>query len=508
MLIFAGILFDFGLFYQLLFSELSFVCREVLIFCYFLESIKKDYYSCRMMNWINCISARRTGYTYTTSANIRSDYQRDYDRLIFSSAFRRLQNKTQVFPLPGSSTFVHNRLTHSLEVASVGRSLGSEVGMFIAQEMKLDDQSTQFYLHDLKGVIGAGCLAHDVGNPAFGHSGEKAISNYFIQNANTQIGTSVLRSYFLENEWADLTDFEGNANALRVLTHHFKGKMSGGLSLTYTTLASILKYPCESVARTKAKKHRKKYGFFQAEKEIFNAIAEDTHMYRESEGPLSFYRHPFVYLVEAADDICYQIIDMEDAHRLKIISREAVESAFLKVIEEAGRPENDLDKIKNTLSQLGDDNESVAYLRAKSINTLVMESADVFKSNAEKIIMGEYESTLMDDVETKCTSLKDIRKLSIDKIYNHHSVIKVELAGYKVMSGLLETFVPGVLSSHPSPIEEKSLVLLPEQFRTDTEATPYEKVLGVIDFVSGMTDDYAIEMYRNIMGIEIARHSA
>ncbi|MDF1696042.1 MAG: dNTP triphosphohydrolase [Saprospiraceae bacterium] len=461
-----------------------------------------------MMNWINCISARRTGYTYTTSANIRSDYQRDYDRLIFSSAFRRLQNKTQVFPLPGSSTFVHNRLTHSLEVASVGRSLGSEVGAFIAQEMEVDELSTQFYHHDLKGVIGAGCLAHDVGNPAFGHSGEKAISNYFIQNADAHIGTSSLRSYFSDKEWSDLTDFEGNANALRVLTHHFKGKMSGGLSLTYTTLASILKYPCESVARTKTKKHRKKYGFFQSDKSIFNEIAKDTHMYQESAEPLSFFRHPFVYLVEAADDICYQIIDMEDAHRLKIISRAEVEHAFLQVIAEADRPENDLDKIKNTLSQLGDDNESVAYLRAKSINTLVMESADVFKANADKIIAGAYTSTLMDDVEEKCESLKAIRNMSIHKIYNHHSVIKVELAGYKVMSGLLETFVPGIINPNPSQIEEKSLVLLPEQFRTNSSATPYEKVLGVIDFVSGMTDDYAIEMYRNIMGIEIAMHSA
>ena len=458
------------------------------------------------MNWINCISAKRTGYSYPSSVNIRSDYQRDYDRLIFSSAFRRLQNKTQVFPLPGSSTFVHNRLTHSLEVASVGRSLGSVVGDFIANEIKDNNEAVQFYMHDLKGVIGAGCLAHDVGNPAFGHSGEKAISNYFIQNASSTIGESTLRSYFLDKEWSDLTDFEGNANALRVLTHHFKGKMSGGLSLTYTTLASILKYPCESVAKTKSK-HRKKYGFFQAEKEIFNKIVTDTNMYKDEIEPLSYFRHPFVYLVEAADDICYRIVDMEDAHRLKIISREEVEDAFLKVISEADRADNDIDKIKDTLRELEDDNESIAYLRAKSINTLVNESADIFKENASNIIEGRYRSTLMDDVEQKCQSLKQIEKISIDKIYNHNSVIKVELAGYKVMSGLLELFVPGVLSSNASVIEKKSLVLLPQQFKTGGTASPYEKVMGVIDFVSGMTDNYAIEMYRNIMGIEIAMHS-
>ncbi|MGK0316262.1 MAG: dGTPase [Saprospiraceae bacterium] len=459
------------------------------------------------MNWVNCISAKRTGYSYSSAPHIRSDYQRDYDRLIFSSAFRRLQNKTQVFPLPGSSTFVHNRLTHSLEVASVGRSLGSVVGEFIAEKVADSAEAQHFYQYDLKGVIGAGCLAHDVGNPAFGHSGEKAISNYFIQNANTVIGGDTMRSYFNNKEWGDLTDFEGNANALRVLTHHFKGKMEGGLSLTYTTLASILKYPCESVAKSK-EKHRKKYGFFQAEKFILNEIVSDTNMYQQDDSPLAYFRHPYVYLVEAADDICYRIIDMEDAHRLKIISKEEIYESFLNVITEADRSDNNISKIKDTLVKLKDANESVAYLRAKAINTLVNESADVFKANTAAIINGNYSSTLMDDVEAKCPSLNDIQKLSISKIYDHHSVIKVELAGYKVMSGLLDIFVPAIINDSPSGIEKKSLVLLPEQFKVDESASAYDKVMGVIDYVSGMTDDYAIEMYRNIMGIEIAMHSA
>jgi dGTPase len=460
-----------------------------------------------MMNWVNCISAKRTGYSYSSAPHIRSDYQRDYDRLIFSSAFRRLQNKTQVFPLPGSSTFVHNRLTHSLEVASVGRSLGSVVGEFIAEKVADSAEAQHFYQYDLKGVIGAGCLAHDVGNPAFGHSGEKAISNYFIQNANTVIGGDTMRSYFNNKEWGDLTDFEGNANALRVLTHHFKGKMEGGLSLTYTTLASILKYPCESVAKSK-EKHRKKYGFFQAEKFILNEIVSDTNMYQQDDSPLAYFRHPYVYLVEAADDICYRIIDMEDAHRLKIISKEEIYESFLNVITEADRSDNNISKIKDTLVKLKDANESVAYLRAKAINTLVNESADVFKANTAAIINGNYSSTLMDDVEAKCPSLNDIQKLSISKIYDHHSVIKVELAGYKVMSCLLDIFVPAIINDSPSGIEKKSLVLLPEQFKVDESASAYDKVMGVIDYVSGMTDDYAIEMYRNIMGIEIAMHSA
>ncbi len=458
-----------------------------------------------MMNWVNCISAKRTGYSYPSSPSIRSDYIRDYDRLIFSSAFRRLQNKTQVFPLPGSSTFVHNRLTHSLEVASVGRSLGSEIGKFIAVKMQGQNSDAEnFYLHDLKGVISAGCLAHDVGNPAFGHSGEKAISNYFIQNEKSENQTS-FRSFFTTEEWSDLIDFEGNANALRVLTHQYRGKLEGGLNLTYATLASILKYPCESMAQDKSMIHRKKYGFFQSEKHIFEEITEEVSMYPENKQPLSFLRHPFVYLVEAADDICYRIIDMEDAHRLKILSREKVEALFLNVIIEAQGEDVDIEKIKKTLFLLEDDNESIAYLRAKSISVLVMESADVFKNNIDKIISGDYTSTLMDDVEKKCQ--KSIEKISIDKIYNHHSVIQVELAGYKVMSGLLDIFVPAILSNDRSIIDKKSLLLLPKQYTVSESDTAYNKVMGVLDYVSGMTDDFAIEMYRRIMGIEIATHS-
>jgi dGTPase len=199
---------------------------------------------------------------------------------------------------------------------------------------------------------------------------------------------------------------------------------------------------------------------------------------------------------------------MEDAHRLKIISKEEIHDAFLNVISEADRSDNNISKIKSTLIKLKDANESVAYLRAKAINTLVNESADVFKANAAAIINGNYASTLMDDVETKCPSLNDIQELSVNRIYDHHSVIKVELAGYKVMSGLLEILVPGIINESPTGIEKKSLLLLPEQFRVDGSASPYDKVMGVIDYVSGMTDDYAIEMYRNIMGIEIAMHSA
>jgi len=403
---------------------------------------------------------------------------------------------------------VHNRLTHSLEVASVGRSLGSLIGSHIAKyEVNHHEEAIHFYNHDLKGVVGAACLAHDVGNPAFGHSGEKAISNYFIEQEQTFINNGAnLRSYFTEAQWSDLTNFEGNANALRLLTHQFKGKMNGGIGLTYTTLAAILKYPCESIAVSKSNVHTKKYGYFQSDQKTFEQIVQDTHMVQESHSPLVYRRHPFVYLVEAADDICYRIIDMEDAHRIKIISRSEIEHHFLALIKEIAYPTDKLDQIKSTLLKITNDNEAVSYLRAKSINSMVLESARIFRLRMPSILDAQYDTTLVDEIEDRCQSLIDIKKLSIDRIYNHHSVIKVELAGYKVMSGLLEIFVPAILSDKPSAIQRGSLKLIPEQFMYET-SDAYEKVMGVIDFVSGMTDDYAMEMYRNIMGIDIAPHT-
>jgi dGTPase len=239
------------------------------------------------MQFENIYTEKRVGSDKIPSGP-RSGFQRDFDRLIFSSAFRRLQNKTQVFPLPGTA-FVHNRLTHSLEVASVGRSLGKMIGERISTAFKSsNEEAYEFYRYELANVIAAGCLAHDIGNPAFGHSGEKAISAYFIENAQNKIEGQELQSFFTEKEWKDLSSFEGNANAVRILTHSFRGRFRGGFGLTYTTIASILKYPCESVAVDKKYKHRKKYGFFQTEKETVQKIVQDLGMIRESENPFVY----------------------------------------------------------------------------------------------------------------------------------------------------------------------------------------------------------------------------
>ncbi|WP_027388046.1 deoxyguanosinetriphosphate triphosphohydrolase [Chryseobacterium gregarium] len=447
------------------------------------------------MNLNRIFTNQRTGNNPHTKAS-RTDFQRDFDRIIFSSAFRRLQNKTQVFPLPGS-VFVHNRLTHSLEVSSVGRSLGSVMGEHIHDHFKNDltEEAGSFYLHNLGHVIAAACLCHDVGNPAFGHSGEDAIASYFERNEND------LKPKFNEKEWADLVNFEGNANAIRVLAQQQQGKDEGGIQLTFSTLASIAKYPCEAIAKKKGIIHRKKFGFFQNEKEIFLEIAEGTGLISESEEPHIFKRHPFVWLVEAADDICYNIIDMEDAHRLGIVSTADCKNLFFELVKSET---DDVNRIDRKLASISNENEQISYLRAKVINALINKSLEMYKQHFDTILEGNLDKALLDLYKSENRTLQDIETFSIEKIYNHKAVVEIENAGYNVMYELLDHFIPSILKSadHRKSYDIKALKLLPKQFLYE-EGTDYQKVLGVIDFVSGMTDNYATDLYRKIKGIDI-----
>ncbi len=448
-----------------------------------------------MMNLNRIFTNQRTGNNPQTIAS-RTDFQRDFDRIIFSSAFRRLQNKTQVFPLPGS-VFVHNRLTHSLEVSSVGRSLGSIIGEYIFENHQNDltEDSKNFYQLNLGNVIAAACLCHDVGNPAFGHSGEDAIASYFDKNEND------LKSKYTEKEWADLVNFEGNANAIRVLAHQQQGKDLGGAQLTFATLASIAKYPCEAIARKKGILHRKKFGFFQNEKETFLEIAKATSLISESEEPHIFKRHPFVWLVEAADDICYNIIDMEDAHRLGIVSTAECENLFFELVKSET---DDIKRVKDKLSAIANDNERISYLRAKVINALINKSLEIYKLNFDKILSGNLDKALLDIYRDDNKALKDIESFSIEKIYNHKAVVEIENAGYNVMYELLDHFIPSVLKhkDERKSYDKMALKLLPKQFVYE-DGSDYQKTLGVIDFVSGMTDNYATDLYRKIKGIDI-----
>jgi dGTPase len=458
------------------------------------------------MDFASIYSSKRVGSDKVPSG-LRSGFQRDYDRLIFSSAFRRLQNKTQVFPLPDMA-FVHNRLTHSLEVASVGRSLGKIVGEQISLPYRNGNEDAyEFYKYELANVIAAACLAHDIGNPAFGHSGEKAISSYFIENADQKIDERKLRSFFSDKEWQDLSNFEGNANALRILTHSFRGRFKGGFGLTYTTIASVLKYPCEATAVDKNFKHRKKFGFFQSEKVIMEVIAGELQMIKEPGEPMLFKRQPFVYLVEAADDICYRIMDMEDGHRLGIISKQEIADLFINVIRSVNYPNESWEKANKYYNDIEDSNESIAFLRAKVINVLTQKAADVFLDNRDAVLSGNFNDTLLDNIERDCQPLRIINKISQEKIYQHSTVMQIEIAGYNVLSELLSLMVPAVLKEKPSHKEQMALKLFPYQF-TEYQLTSssYEKVMSVLDYLSGMTDTYATEMYRRLKGIVIPEH--
>ena len=458
-----------------------------------------------VINWTNCFSSKRYGIEYTTEDE-RSDFERDWDRMVFSSPFRRLQNKTQVFPLP-EEIFVHNRLTHSLEVASVGRSLGGLIGERLAQlpEVKADHKAVTFYTNDLKYVIAAACLAHDLGNPAFGHSGEDAISKYFRKTDTNKPEDLAFQELFTPAQWKDLTTFEGNANALRILTMHQNGRAKGGFRLTYSTLGSIIKYPCESLASgSKDLVHQKKYGYFKIDEPVFLEIARELNMIADETGAHKvFKRHPFVFIVEAADDICYNIIDFEDAHRLGLLSYEEVRDSLLGIIQ---HHTSNLDRVKKIAADLAaDPNESIAYLRAKAINVLINKCIDVFWENRQEIIGGDFNKSLIDAIPGMQPALKYISKVSVAKIYNARKVIELEIAGFRIMSGLVEDFVTAALTPGVARDKEhqKLLKLLPQQFQFEEDGTPYEKVMRMLDFISGMTDVYALKLYRKLRGIEV-----
>ena len=442
-----------------------------------------------MMQWDKLLSAKRFGLeerSIASSADARSQFQRDFDRVVFSSPFRRLQNKTQVFPLPGS-IFVHNRLTHSLEVASVGRSIANIIGFMLLEKEQISDNEL---FNELGSIVSAACLCHDMGNPPFGHAGEDAISKFFVEGKGKH-----LENLVSESEWNDLIHFEGNANALRLLTHQFRGRRQGGYALTYSTLASLVKYPFGSEFK------KKKYGFFQTEKAAFQTIAEELGLTKISDDPFQYARHPLVYIVEAADDICYEIMDIEDAHKLKILDTAKTYELLINFFDEE-QDRSFLENKEKIFSEVTDTNEQIAYLRASVINKLVNEAAQSFMDNYTSIMEGTYDSTLVDDLSGVSREAFDVcKKLAFDQIYNDPSVVKIELSGFNVLGTLLEEFIYSVLNPDYN-YSKKLLSLLPHQFKTQSNSY-YEKIRSVIDFVSGMTDLYAMDLYKDIKGIRM-----
>ena len=455
------------------------------------------------MNWQNLYSPLRTGSSAPSSvdpAGVRTSFLRDYDRVIFSSAFRRLQNKTQVFPLPGP-VFVHNRLTHSLEVASVGRSLGKAVGDALAAKYAhLGEDFREFYKYELPSVIAAGCLAHDIGNPPFGHSGEDAIRNFFRELQGE--GRTRFDAGLTPNQQRDFLFFEGNANAFRTLTHNFNERTLGGFRLTYATLASIVKYPCDSLnGFDKKQLATKKSGFFDSEIATYRTIATALGIPQLAAGKNVFARHPFVYLVEAADDICYRVIDFEDAHRLHIISIDTIGELFLSFFDdETGFDARE--RVEKVFHEINDDNQKVQFLRAKLINLLIFRVRDVFIENESALLEGTLQKSLIDYLLPRELALmKKIDSFSVQHIYNHRSVVEIEIAGYNVIGGMLREFFSAVLNPR-SVKSEKLLQLISKQFIiTGSPASLYNDIQSVVDFIAGMTDLYAVDLYRKITGM-------
>lgn len=441
------------------------------------------------MNWDTLISSKRFGLEefHEERRENRSEFQRDYDRLVFSAPFRRLQNKTQVFPLPGS-IFVHNRLTHSLEVSCVGRSLGNDVSkILLARHPELQNS----FLPEIGSIISAACLAHDLGNPPFGHSGERAISTFFSEGKGGMLKDKQGDgSQLTPTQWEDLTHFEGNANAFRLLTHQFEGRRKGGFVLTYSTLASIVKYPFSSSLAGK----KSKFGFFTTEEDSFSRIAEELGMKKLNNAPLRYTRHPLVYLVEAADDICYQMMDIEDAHKLKILTREETQDLLLSYF-----PDTRKAHLFKTLDIVKDTNEQIAYLRSCVIGLLIQECTQVFLDNEETLLKGEFEGSLIQHIsELPATAYHHCTEVSFEKIYRSRDVLDIELAGFRIISTLLDLMINAVCS--PEKAYSRLLINRVSGQYNVKAATLYERIQAVLDYISGMTDVFALDLYRKING--------
>nr|WP_320057261.1 dNTP triphosphohydrolase [uncultured Bacteroides sp.] len=435
------------------------------------------------MDWRQLISAKRFGMEefHENRQENRSEFQRDYDRLVFSAPFRRLQNKTQVFPLPGS-VFVHNRLTHSLEVSCVGRSLGNDSAKAILLKKP---ELTDSFLPEIGSIVSDACLAHDLGNPPFGHSGEKAISTYFSEGKGL-----ALKDKLSTAEWEDLIHFEGNANAFRLLTHQFEGRRKGGFAMTYSTLASIVKYPFSS----RLAGDKSKFGFFVSEEEGFQRIAAELGIIQLKEQPLKYARYPLVYLVEAADDICYQMMDIEDAHKLKILTTDETIDLLMGYFDERKQTH-----ISKTFAIVSDKNEQIAYLRSSVIGLLIKECTRIFVENEDEILNGTFEGSLIKSIsKLPAQAYRRCTAVSVDKIYRSRDVLDIELAGFQVISTLLELMIDAVIS--PEKAYSKLLInRVSDQYNIKAPAL-FERVQAVLDFVSGMTDVFALDLYRKING--------
>jgi dGTPase len=445
------------------------------------------------MNWEQLLSLKRFGDTNKRlrkeQDETRLGFEVDFDRIIFSSEFRSLQDKTQVIPL-SQTDFVHTRLTHSLEVSVVGRTLGRRVGSKLLEKYPHLQSIHGYQANDFGAIVAAAAIAHDIGNPPFGHSGEKAIGEFF----KTGKGLA-LKDHLTKTEYQDLCDFEGNANGFKILTESRIGR-EGGLRLSYATLGAFMKYPKESLPK-KPTNHiaDKKYGFFQSEKKGFQDIAKELGLNPTgSHANLSYCRHPLTFLVEAADDICYTIIDFEDGINLGLIQEEYALEYLINLVRKSIQTKK--------YNQLSTTQDRISYLRALAINTLINEAVDIFITHEESILKGTFKHALLDK-STYEAQINDIIKISVDKVYQSEEVIDKEIMGYKVINKLLETYIQAVnrvCNDEATNYDKLIIKTLPEQVVTNNEGV-YNRLLNVCNYVASLSDSRAILEYKKIEGI-------
>ena len=443
------------------------------------------------MDWKQLLSAQRLGKTKTAKiVPGRSPFQQDFDRISFSSAFRRLQDKAQVFPL-AENDYVRTRLTHSMEVACVGRSLGTGVGVYVCDNHKLDAIQPS----DIGAIVAAASLAHDIGNPPMGHSGEETIRDWFCHST---IGMS-MKNKMTDKEKADIVNYEGNAQGFRVLAKLQMPDNDGGMQLTCATLAAFAKYPIEAIGINKsAGVGSKKFNFFNDDRDLFAQVAANTGLRKLPGQDYGWCRHPLVFLVEAADDISYHIVDFEDGHKLGIISYDEIQELFMNVIN---KPE-----LEKDIENLKDPIRKVEFMRAKAIGTLIGQVIEAFIDNHDKILAGELNQPLVELIPSR-DALKKIQQRSIDDIYTYQRAVEIEAAGFELTEGLLNTFAAAINdhaeNENPSYRSQKMLKLIPEKYRNINPDSPYLRLLNLLDFISSMTDSYAVALYKKIKGISL-----
>lgn len=447
------------------------------------------------MNWEKLLSLKRFGDQDSRKRidqdEARIGFEVDFDRIIFSDTFRSLQDKTQVVPL-SKTDFVHTRLTHSLEVSVVARSLGRIVGKHIIE--KYPDLKTKGYRsNDFGAIVAAAALSHDIGNPPFGHSGEKSIGEFFLSGKG-----QVYKSQLNPKQWQDLIDFEGNANGFKILSETVNN-IRGGLRLSYATLGAFIKYPKESLPKRPSPDIAdKKYGIFQSELDFFKELAEELGLNKRGKPTdVSYCRHPLAYIVEAADDICYTIIDFEDGINLGLISEDYALEYLINLVRDTINT-----KKYNTLQNTQD---RISYLRALAIGNLIQEAARIFIENESSILNGDFNYSLLDKCKYEA-QINDIIKISVEKIYQSKEVIEKEIAGYQVIADLLDVFITAVNNKHDhqlSNYDKLVLMLLPDRYKHTPEDL-YKRILSICNLVANFSDSYAILLHKKIKGIDLS----